>query len=937
MIRVSLRRRLKNRAEGKTQLNPYNTIAIAILITSLALYFPFIFGNQILAYRDMGYDTFHQYLPAYQFFANLFRTGNWGTYSFSYGVGTSIFTPISWISDPFALLNVLYGIIFGVEKIGGFLVYTQILKILAAGLLCLYFLKQYDLSERACVIASYIYAFSGYMMTAGQHYQFSVFPVYFVLHLALIERALKNRKEFFPLIFATALISLRGVYSAYMVLLASAVFVVARAVQITDRPVKEIVKDIMRIGTTMAFGLLLAAVLFLPSVGSILNSTRLSSGVSLLERIINSFSIADPAYIRSCFLRLFSNSLEGTVNGWKGAQFHWEMFSCFFSALLVPLIAQFVWATFAMKKRSKTRAARVLAVAALIGSAVFWFVPNLFNVFAEASYRFAFVFLPFFAFVVAETIGNIEKGVGYNRKLNYLTTGISCVFVTISTYRVYQLENNVVFPLFIATGSLVAGSILLDLRFLSSALEPHHPQSKKLQHTLSVLLVVVIALNLFGENMITLYSGRTIATKASAEHESATAVVSTLIGEMEQDNFYRMETDLYEEDMPDALYSLTTPFRSLSYYDTVVNSYLPEFMRKMFSNDAFHTQIYKRNDYGDKLDEVTADLLGLKYYIAATDYSSSGWEKVDLGLEQPLRLYRNSDLDSAGLLFEYYISEESADDQTVAQRRLGIAQRLIIDNVPANIADFGAEMEDAITSSEGICNYVPWTDQVVLDKMLFSADGTVNMSGVSSTSGCVCLELDSSMIDVKDQQTQLTIKASGQYPVRSIRIKINDWWEEHSHKEVDSIDGGYSYSFILPQRATGVAFYFKDDTPFDLCVSLSTAKENYTNNGVHLDNPQMGGFVTGTVTAEKPSLFFVPIPYDDSWTAYLDGNEVEILKANYAFCALEMPEGTHSVEFVYHNQFFEIGAIISAATLIAIICVYISVVKRRKRRSDDIF
>lgn len=86
---------------------------------------------------------------------------------------------------------------------------------------------------------------------------------------------------------------------------------------------------------------------------------------------------------------------------------------------------------------------------------------------------------------------------------------------------------------------------------------------------------------------------------------------------------------------------------------------------------------------------------------------------------------------------------------------------------------------------------------------------------------------------------------------------------------------------------------------------------------VVLEDPQFGNrSLTGTVTTDKDRFLVVTIPYMDGWTCYLDGSEAKLYKANTAFMGLEIPKGTHTVEFRYWLPGFTPGIITSAAGVV---------------------
>jgi uncharacterized membrane protein YfhO len=57
----------------------------------------------------------------------------------------------------------------------------------------------------------------------------------------------------------------------------------------------------------------------------------------------------------------------------------------------------------------------------------------------------------------------------------------------------------------------------------------------------------------------------------------------------------------------------------------------------------------------------------------------------------------------------------------------------------------------------------------------------------------------------------------------------------------------------------------------------------------------------------------------DGWNAFLDGERVPLLQADYAFRAVRVPAGKHTVEFRYTPLSFWGGLILSVAVLLVLI------------------
>ena len=59
--------------------------------------------------------------------------------------------------------------------------------------------------------------------------------------------------------------------------------------------------------------------------------------------------------------------------------------------------------------------------------------------------------------------------------------------------------------------------------------------------------------------------------------------------------------------------------------------------------------------------------------------------------------------------------------------------------------------------------------------------------------------------------------------------------------------------------------------------------------------------VTGDINLEESKLLLLSTPYLSGWTAYVDGEKTELLRANTMFTALPLSEGYHEIELRYHT------------------------------------
>ena len=81
---------------------------------------------------------------------------------------------------------------------------------------------------------------------------------------------------------------------------------------------------------------------------------------------------------------------------------------------------------------------------------------------------------------------------------------------------------------------------------------------------------------------------------------------------------------------------------------------------------------------------------------------------------------------------------------------------------------------------------------------------------------------------------------------------------------------------------------------------------------------------------ERDNLVFFSVPYDEGFSATVDGTETEIEKVDGGLMAVFVPAGKHRIEFTYYPRGLREGKIVSAVAAI-LLAVRFLWIKARKR------
>lgn len=157
-------------------------------------------------------------------------------------------------------------------------------------------------------------------------------------------------------------------------------------------------------------------------------------------------------------------------------------------------------------------------------------------------------------------------------------------------------------------------------------------------------------------------------------------------------------------------------------------------------------------------------------------------------------------------------------------------------------------------------------------------------------------------------------------PDRYDLLKQNSVWQVYSNKE-SLPRAAMFYNYVVKHQDSDILdTFFNKEFPygstlileenpgysFQQVSSLATAAaiRRYSPNRVDI-----------AVATDKDGMLFLSDAFYPGWKAYVDTKETKILRADYAFRAVFVTAGKHTVSFVYKPMSFIFGAVVSCISL----------------------
>ncbi|MBQ8317199.1 MAG: YfhO family protein [Lachnospiraceae bacterium] len=610
---------------AKTREDKISRIFWGILGLSIFCIFgEFILGESYYMYTGVGADTINQYYPYYIGEVNAIREGNFSIWNWDYGLGTSLLNNVAWTFDPFGILIVALGVIFGPGSVQHLLVWMQIVKLVVLYALGKKYFSYFLNDEFSKCISAYLLTFNGYMMLWGQHYFLGTSCVFAMLLLGALENFLEKdcKKGGWFVALVVAWILLFSYYVGYMILLVCAVYFLFR--YFTTRSIKGIKEMLCDLGHCLwavFSGLFAAGIIFIPACYYVMtNSTRLdSSDADALEKLfeeLTQFSFSD---VGERLSRLVSNNLLCIENA-DGLHFenYYEAPQLFCTIFMFFFFGQ--WIVYEIKNTKGKGPWTALVIKLVL---VFLMIFNsatglVLNAFAYASYRYTYLLFPFMGLCV----GIVFQEVIHKKEISLVGVVIGCLLTVVSWgYSYLNCTNEVIDYVALIGVILLIGAILFLIMW----------KKNKIYDRACVILVCLLIVTTALDGWYTNCNRRTVTEddftlswdSKGLAGETAEAIAWV---ENQDDSFYRMGKTYNNWN------SLGEPliegYSGIVWYNSTLNSNITDYYEKIYESsntDIFAIKLFRLDS---QLDYRANDIVNTKYLLARSEQQNNNWKLI---------------------------------------------------------------------------------------------------------------------------------------------------------------------------------------------------------------------------------------------------------------------------------------------------------------------
>ena len=851
------------------------------------------FGKTSMLYSDM----YHQYYPFFVAFRKALRSGDSLLYSWSVGMGMDYLGLISYyLASPLNLISVL----LPESWLLGYFSLLAPVKLGFAGMFFAIFLKRmFEKNDSSITVFGCLYALCawalGYQWNVMWLDTFALLPL-----VALGTVALLRDKKF--LLYTLSLFL--SVYANYYIGLFTCLFVALLFVCYEICRWNGFVRFFQDLGRIALFSVLaigMTAILELPAYAAL--QTTYSSVNKFPEGF--KLNIADENTWKGLLDAM--RQVAGNMNGALEPTFKEGLPNLYCGVGTTTLAFLFLTC-----KEVKIRD-KICSVLLLIFFMLSFIIRQLdyiwhgFHFTNMIPYRFSFLF-SFVLLYMAYRAWLLRHSFRLWQVLPAVLCTVGIVLCPKEEQETVYWVYNLVF-LALYAGTLVYASLLRRPKATDSdeVKETFRQQQQTRQQLCSCILlgvfVIELAMNLanfgfhFTGTSVTNYPRGTVYTESILRY----------MQEREEDNlFYRTETT-HSQTLNDGALN---GYHGISTFTSSANVKVTRFMKALGygAKDTYNRYCFEESS------PVANLFLNLKYMLERQSKVEENDYFTDIHQFEKVHLLQNNAWLPLGFLAENQLL--NVDFSSSGSNPLGFQNELFraATGVSGNVWSFITGQDLTITgqdvtitsqTEEGYCAYSSG-----------SSTGTVVYKYIAPTDGLVCISLDLSK-----------------------KNKFSFWLNgSELYNETYSIPQTLAVSQVEMGDVVEVRLTCKDNEKGKITLHAGILDDGVFwtgQNKLSRSTLELTKFrntrVEGTIHCDRDGVLYTSIPQDGNWTATVDGEPAQIALVGDAMIGLLLPEGEHTVSFVYRNKAFSLGWKITLVSTAALIALYVYVYNPGKK------
>lgn len=855
-------------------------IALFIILLVYFCYEIIPFGDTII-YRM---DLYHQYGPLFSELYDRLTSGESLIYSWNSGLGSSFLGNFyNYLSSPISFIILLFGHKNTFEAVAAIIAIKAVLSSMSMS----YYLKKSLKSDGFTIVAfGLMYAFSGYFIA----YYWNVMwldAMYFLPIIILGIERLINSGKCSTYIVALTLAIFSNYYIGFMLCIFSCIYFIYYYVCQNDIILnkKSYIDSSGIIGklknsfflnsgirftlSSLSVGLILLFMLI--PLAHVLNSSSATAG-GAPDDYKSYFSIFD-------FLANHFAGLEPTIRS-SGDDVLPNIYCGMLTVLLIPL--------YLFSNRIKAR--EKIASVVLLATMFFSFNINYINFFwhgfhfpNDLPYRQSFIYSFILLVLAFKALKNIDE---YSKK-QILTVG---VFTLSFIILVQELGSKNVddFTVIITIIFTVALTIVLGLIV-----------SKKAQmFALSIMLLCTVS----GE-IIVANTDHYVANQQKANFVSDYddfKAIQTDVAEKDKLVFYREELSDNRARMDPCWYD----YNGASTFSSMAYEHVSSFQKDigLYGND-INSYTYNPQT------PIYNSMFSIKYIYDKKDLIFDGEYYNKIAENNTFNAYGNNYM----LNIAYPVSSDIAEwDSGECYNPVDVQEKYFelatgVKNVFNRIYDYEIIYGNILSIDE----YSIENETFSLNKIENDYGGSITVDITAKDNSNIYIYLYSRNLD--------TVSVMSKNITTTMNVLDGYILDLGAHSPGDVI------TVEMPLKEE-VSYASVDFVPFTVNHDKFTEGYNQLKEGQLEYIKFEETYISGTFTADKNEVLYTSIPYDESWSVYIDGKRVSkdnVFAISDALIGVKVDEGEHKIVFKYEAQGLQECIVLSSMFIIVLLILYI--------------